>query len=256
MSEQQQRVSVHNCDGLDLMQTLPSGSVDLVLVDPPYGITNAKWDNAINFKNMWERIGACVKKNAAVCIFGSEPFSTFLRQSNIKAYKYDMYWVKNIGTGFLNAYKQPLRYVEQICVFYSAQPFYSWAQDPKNCEKNTQKKIKRNYSCSLYGKHDASYVSRKDDNQKCHKNVLYFDVPTHKTRVHNTQKPVDLLKKIIEMYTQEGETVLDFCMGSGSTGVACIETGRRFIGAEIDPYIYKIAQKRLDQSADKNRIDK
>ena len=231
-------------DCLERMKEIPTGSVDLVLTDPPYGTTACKWDSVIPFEPMWEQLKRVIKPNGAIVLFGSEPFSSMLRCSNLKMFKYDWVWVKNRATGVLNAKKQPLRTYENISVFYEKQPTYKpqglipYNKNSRNSKKDSE----------VYGKGQTNSYTQEWSNYP--KNILQFD-SVQRTQ-HPTQKPVALLEYLIKTYTNEGETVLDFTMGSGSTGVACANTNRNFIGIELDQGYFDIAKQRIE-SANENK---
>lgn len=221
--------------------------VDMILTDPPYGTTQCKWDTTIPFEPMWERIWKIVKPNGAVCLFGSEPFSSLLRSSDLNEFKYDWVWIKNKATGYLNAKKQPLRKNEIISVFYKNQPKYN-PQGLKS--KKTPTISKGNRGKKGAGSSGECYGYAGKDAVQYYENypstIIEFQVDM-KAQYHPTQKPVALLEYLIRTYTNEGETVLDFTMGSGSTGVACINTNRNFIGIELDQKYYNIAKSRLEE---------
>ncbi len=232
-------------DCLERMKEIPSGSVDMILADPPYGTTNCKWDTVIPFDALWEQLKRIVKSNGAILLFGDEPFSSALRMSNIKNFRYDWYWEKPKGTGFLNAKKMPLKHIEKIHVFYKMLPNY-FPQMSTN--HKPQRPSGKNYIASPIYRSDL----KKSDNSTAFsttrypRNILKFNnVNSQHGQLHQTQKPVDLLEYLIKTYTQEGETVLDFCMGSGSTGVACKSLNRKFIGIEKDAQYFEIAKQRL-----------
>ena len=235
---------LYNGDCLEVMDRLieEGVKVDMVLTDPPYGTTNCKWDSVIPFDKMWERVNKLIKPNGAVVLFGSEPFSSALRMSNIKNYKYDWVWNKGRGTDFLNAKRKPLSSCENIIVFYSKQPTYNpqfWFSTPYD------KGIVKQDGIECYGK-TSDVISRSEDGKRYPLNIININkLNGHKAKVHPTQKPVDLLEYLIKTYTNEGELVLDFTMGSGSTGVACLNTNREFIGIELDEKYFNIAIKRL-----------
>ena len=228
-------------DCLELMKDIHDGSVDLVLTDPPYGTTACKWDSVIPFEPMWEQLNRIIKPNGAICLFGSEPFSSALRMSNIKNFKYDWIWKKNQPSNFLNANKQPLREYEIISVFYCKQPTY------KNLNSIAYKwKRSKPQNNSVYGKVTKTEVMGTSN---CNRNILDFSVVQGSIKkVHSSQKPIALLEYLIRTYTNEGETVLDFTMGSGSTGVACVNTNRHFIGIELDDGYFNIAKKRIEEA--------
>ncbi len=233
-------VTLWQGDCLELMKNIPDESVDLVLTDPPYGTTACKWDSVIPFEPMWAQLNRIIKPNGAICLFGSEPFSSSLRMSNIKHFKYDWIWdKKQSGNPFL-AKKQPLKTFEIISVFSKKSHNYNpQMRDGKMRTKGGAKKsdlfnVNQNY---------------KVKNDKYYPIAILTDFSNAGSRgktVHPTQKPVPLLEYIIRTYTNEGETVSDFTMGSGSTGVACVNTGRNFIGIELDKGYFDIAQKRIE----------
>ena len=237
-------------DCLEVMDELikKGVKVDCILADPPYGTTNCKWDSIIPFDDMWERINKLIKSNGAICLFGSEPFASALRMSNAKKYKYDWYWIKEKGKGHLNAKKMPLKSVETISVFYNSPPTYN-PQFEKgspyqkiNCSKSKLNK-------GVYGKTKESYETI-NNGVRYPKTNLYFK--SVQRTVHPTQKPVELLEYLIKTYTNENEVVLDFVMGSGSTGVACINTNRNFIGIELDDKYFDIAKDRIEKACVKD----
>ena len=230
-------------DCLELMKNIPDGSVDLVLTDPPYGTTACKWDSVIPFEPMWEQLNRTIKPNGAICLFGSEPFSSALRMSNIKSFKYDWIWKKSYSTGFMNANKMPLKNTEAISVFYKMLPTYNPQGIIKINKKCNRKKDKETTIYSNMGLKNGEYIQRFTNYPT---NIISTD-KKEKTE-HPTQKPIALLEYLIRTYTNEGETVLDFTMGSGSTGVACVHTNRRFIGIELDDGYFNIAKKRIEEA--------
>jgi site-specific DNA-methyltransferase (adenine-specific) len=218
------------------MKNIPDGSVDLVLTDPPYGTTACKWDSVIPFEPMWEQLNRIIKPNGAICIFGSEPFSSALRMSNIKHYKYDWIWQKSNVMGFLNAKKRPLKETENISVFNS-KVYY-----PQGLEINEKGKNIRGKQTETLGKYE---LTNKSEYKNYPRTILQFK---SERGCHPTQKPIALLEYLIRTYTNEGETVLDFTMGSGSTGVACVNTNRNFIGIELDEGYFNIAKNRIEEA--------
>lgn len=212
--------------------------VDLILTDLPYGTTKCKWDTIIPFKKMWEGINGLSKERTPIVLFGSEPFSSHLRLSNIK-YKYDWIWEKPQGTNPLLSKKQPLNNIEYIHVFYRKQVLYN-----PQFEKGKPYVTVRDKQSRLCEINNHVFTETKTTNSgfRYPKRVLKFK---RETGFHPTQKPVELLAYLIKTYTNEGDTVLDFTMGSGSTGVACKKTGRSFIGIEKDPEYFKIAEERI-----------
>ena len=231
-------------DCLERMKEIPDGSVDFILTDPPYGITDCKWDSVIPFDLMWSELKRIIKPNGAVVLFGNEPFSSALRMSNIKQYKYDWVWEKSKATGFLNSKKQPLRSHEIISVFYDKQPNYSpqmQLSEPYN--KGVRKQQTED---DVYGSFNQVEV-KNDTGLRYPRSVQYFKTAEHEGGFHKSQKPVALLEYLIKTYTNENETVLDFTFGSCSTGVACLNTNRKFIGIELDDNYFTIGVKRMDE---------
>lgn len=226
-------------DCLELMKDIPDGSVDMVLCDLPYGRTRNQWDKPLPFEPLWEQYKRIIKKNGAIVLFGSEPFSTRLRMTNLKLYRYDWIWKKNKATQYLNARKMPLNNYELISVFYEKLPTYN-PQMGKG--KKYSNKHKPGDSGGCYG--NVSYSERKDITTRYPQRIIEFGVDM-KAEYHQTQKPVPLLEYLIKTYTNPGDVVLDNCMGSGSTGVACVNTGRSFIGMELEQSFFNIAVERI-----------
>ena len=237
-------------DCLEIMKEIPDGSIDMVLTDPPYGTTACKWDSVIPFDLMWEQLNRIIKPNGAIVLFGSEPFSSALRMSNIKNYKYDWMWEKPTATGYLNAKKQPMRAYENISVFYKTQPTYNPIKTQGHKRKVSSaisrgKSIERAIGKSkVYNNENSEKITDYNSTERYPRNVITFSTDKQKSKLHPTQKPVALMEYLIKTYTNEGETVLDFAMGSGTTGVACKNLNRKFIGIEISPEYCAIAQKR------------
>ena len=236
-------IELYQGDCLEVMKNIENGSVDLILTDPPYGTTACKWDSVIPFEPMWEQLNRIVKPNGAIVLFGSEPFSSALRMSNIKSYKYDWVWDKKKGGNPLLAKIQPIKIHENIIIFGEKKinyyPIMIDREKPKKRGKNSGKISETTNNC---------FSENKVYDKKYPKTLLEFSNANQKNRIHPTQKPVALLEYLIKTYTLEGETVLDFTMGSGSTGVACINTNRNFIGIELDPTYFQIAKDRIEQA--------
>ena len=237
-------------DCLELMKNIPDGSVDLVLTDPPYGTTACKWDSVIPFEPMWEQLNRIIKQNGAICLFGSEPFSSALRMSNIKKFKYDWIWKKDQAAGFVNANNSPLKVHEIVSVFSSGTIANRSARRmtyfPQGLiEINKKRKV---------DKKDGTFLGARPNQDgkpytQRYKNFPQTIISFARDRgFHPTQKPIALLEYLIKTYTNEGETVLDFTMGSGSTGVACVNTNRHFIGIELDEGYFEIAKKRIEEA--------
>ena len=229
-----------NGDCLEVMKDIPDGWVDMILTDPPYGTTACKWDSIIPLEPMWEQLKRIIKPNGAIVMTASQPFTTTLIASNMKMFKYCWVWDKGKGTGFLNAKKQPLRSHEDVIVFYSKQCTYNaqmrLGHKPYKCKQGKTKS-------ENYGKQTGAVT--KSNGERYPLNIVKFK--RDKDKLHSTQKPVALMEYLIKTYTNEGETVLDFTMGSGTTGVACKNLGRDFIGIELDTEYYDIAVNRINQ---------
>lgn len=243
-------VKLYNGDCLDIMKGLPSGSVDMVLCDLPYGTTQNKWDAVIPYDLLWEQYNRVAKETAAIVLFAQGLFYVDLVQSNRANFRYDIVWDKKLKSGFLNANVMPLRVHEQIAVFYRQKPVYNPQMEvglPLHSKGRGVKKMVNNN----YGDYKDNGDLRKGSTEKYPSSILNVQKPHPSVSVHPTQKPVDLLEYLIRTYTNEGETVLDNTMGSGSTGVACVNTNRNFIGIEKDEKYFDIAKKRINESSKK-----
>lgn len=229
-------------DCLEKMKDIPDKSIDMILCDLPYGTTACKWDTVIPFEPLWIQYKRIIKDRGAIVLFGSEPFSSYLRMSNIKQYKYDWVWDKKIGIGFQVAKYRPMQQHEIVSIFGNGSVNYY----PIMIERPQVRESK------LYGNSDVSPIAnvKHRDRKYTHwypKSIIIESGADHSNVLHPTQKPVALLEYLIKTYTLEGETVLDNCMGSGSTGVACINTDRNFIGIEKDDKYFEIAKKRIEE---------
>lgn len=230
-------------DCLELMKEIPDGSIDMILCDLPYGTTACKWDSVIPFEPLWEQYKRIIKDNGAIVLFGSEPFSSQLRMSNLKMYKYDWIWKKTKAQGFLNAKKMPMKDYENILVFYKSLPTYN-PQGVICGNFNNFRKSKIGKTEDVYGT-EKEFENSKIGNYP--KQIIEFSNASNKGHLHPTQKPVALLEYLIRTYTNEGEIVLDNCMGSGSTGVACVNAGRKFVGMELEEKYFNIAKDRINE---------
>jgi site-specific DNA-methyltransferase (adenine-specific) len=231
-----EKVCLVKGDCLEVMLNIEPKSIDLILCDLPYGVTKNKWDVIISFEKLWEQYNRIIKDNGAIVLFGSQPFTTMLISSNMKYFRYCLVWEKNKFSDFLNAKRKPMKTNEDICIFYKQQPTYNiqyWYSTPYK-RWNTQKAVDKQ---SNYGSHKENVA--KSDGKRLPTTVLKFN--RVERPAHPTQKPVDLLEWIIKSYTNEGETVLDNCMGVGSTGVASKKNNRNFIGIELDETYYNQA---------------
>lgn len=235
-------------DCLELLPTLAAGSVDLVLTDPPYGTTACQWDAVVPFAPMWGEVRRVAKAKAAVLFFAAQPFSAALVMSNVAEFKYEWVWRKSRATGHLNAKKMPMRQHESLLVFGRAALTYAPQMRVKAKPRAAQKSVRAK---GAYGELREGIFREVSDALGYPTTVLDFNDAYHdrEAGMHPTQKPVALMEYLIRTYTNEGETVLDFTMGSGTTGVACANTGRRFIGIERDPAYFAIAEKRIAEAS-------
>lgn len=245
--------SLHLGDCLDVMKDIPDDSIDFILCDLPYGTTACKWDVVIPFEPLWEQYNRVLKKESAAVLFGSEPFSTQLRVSNIEMYRYDWYWVKTKPSLYQHAKNRPMKSVETISVFskskwgHKSQLNDRMTYYPQGVVSSGKKIVNKNYNAgktvgtrpNQIGKEYESFTGFPND-------VLMYTNVKGKDCLHPTQKPVPLLEYLIKTYTLEGETVLDNTMGSGSTGVAALNLNRKFIGIEKDEHYFNIAKERIE----------
>lgn len=241
--------TIYNEDCLIGMQRIPDGMVDCIITDLPYGTTACAWDSVIPFEPMWKQFKRVTKPNAAIVLFGSEPFSSMLRMSNIGEFKYDWYWRKPKGTGHLNAAKQPMRDVEIISVFYRQQPIYNpqYTKGEPFGNKSGKAYFTSDAGETTYGKF-ASGPGTRNDNPgiRYPKQCIEFGVVERDT-LHPTQKPVNLLRYLILTYTNSGGVILDATIGSGTTAVAAIKENRHFIGFELNKEYFDKAQQRINK---------
>jgi len=229
---------IYNEDCLEGMKRIPDKSVDMILCDLPYGTTKNKWDSIIPLGKLWEQYERVIKGNGAIVLFGSQPFTTALNNSNTKLYRYEWIWIKNNSTGFQLANKRPMKKHEIISVFYNKQPTYNpQALQPYG------KVNKRGSMGDNWDEMSSNQYIQKYTNYPTQLLEYSYD----KEKLHPTQKPVALFEYLIKTYTNEGETVLDNCMGSGTTAIACLNTNRNFIGFEMDKEYFDIATKRIEE---------
>ncbi len=231
------KIKLLHGDCLELMKDIPDKSIDLILADLPYGTTKNRWDTIIPLNKLWKEYNRIIKPNGAIVLFGSQPFTTKLISSNLKNYKYQWYWKKNKPSNHFNAKRQPLRNIEDICVFYKRQPTYN----PQMVKRDVAVTGTDYGTSTTYRATKGGYT--KTYTHKYPVNLLEY---SRDAQLHPTQKPVALLEYLIKTYTNEGETVLDNVMGSGSTGVACLNTNRNFIGIELDDEYFEIAKERIE----------
>jgi len=237
-------MKLYKCDCLEVMKTIENNSIDAIITDPPYGTTACKWDSVINFDLMWEQLNRIIKPNGAIVLFGSEPFSSALRMSNIKNYKYDWVWNKRLAGNVFLAKSQPMKIHENIIVFNSTKDSFNPIKTDLDKVRNYKDKYGGGESFGKKGTGDEIHTTKG----KNPKSIIDISNANRKGNKHPTQKPVLLMEYLIKTYTNEGETVLDFTMGSGSTGVAAKNLNRNFIGIEMDSAYFEIAKNRINQT--------
>lgn len=235
-------IDLRNGDCLELLKDIPDGSVDMVMTDMPYGTTQCKWDTVVDLDALWIEIKRITKPNAAIVMTAAQPFTTTLISSNMSMFRYDLIWCKTQSTGFYNANRMPLRAHEDICVFYSKLPTYN----PQKTDGKPYRQKRGSASDVYHGKDLHETVS---DGKRYP--VSYQTIKGEKG-LHPTQKPVALMEYLIKTYTNEAETVIDMFMGSSSTGVACVNTNRKFIGIELDKDCFAIAEQRINDAIKTN----
>lgn len=252
-----------DCIGEKGMCLIPDKSIDMVLCDLPYGVTaRNKWDEVIPFDKLWEQYKRIIKDNGVIVLTGKEPFTSMLIMSNPKMFKYKMIWRKNLKTGNLNARRMPMGAYEDLVIFYKKQPVYHPLKIPRTFQVKSGNKY--NSKTTNYGKQKEEYIDRQDDwltiddvidyedevnfspDWQLENEMLYIEcVHNSSGKLHPTQKPVYLFEWLIKTYTNEGDVVLDNCLGSGTTAVACLNTHRKFIGFELDSHYCDIANQRI-----------
>lgn len=232
---------IYNEDCLIGMDRIPDKSIDMILCDLPYGTTQCSWDTIIPFDKLWLQYERVIKDNGAIVLTGAEPFSSLLRTSNLRLYKYDWIWDKVKGTGFLNAKLQPMRNHEVVSIFYKKQPIYN----PQMTSGHEKKKSFRakHHQTEVYGEMKNDYLYESTDRYP--RSIQVFSTDTQNSSIHPTQKPVALFEYLIKTYTNQGGVVLDNCIGSGTTAIACIITERNYIGFEKDEVHYNASIKRI-----------
>lgn len=244
-------VEIYNGDCIEIMKEIPDRSIDLILCDLPYGTTKCSWDIIISFDDLWKQYKRIIKDNGAIVLFGQEPFSSLLRTSNLDMYRYDIYWEKERLTNIMQVKKRVGKTIETISVFYKNQPTYN-PQMIKYDGKPRSNKVKNGKLGKLVDdNNDKSVREYVDTGYRFPTQVWKFKRDTLTSNLHPTQKPVALLEELIKTFSNEGDTVLDNCMGSGSTGVACINTNRNFIGIELNEKYFNIATERINSDIKK-----
>jgi len=230
-----------NVECLQVMATIQDKSVDMILCDLPYGTTQCLWDIIIPFEKLWNQYERIIKDNGAIILFGAEPFSSHLRMSNLKLFKYDIIWGKIKGTGFLNAKKQPMRVHEVISVFYKNQCIYN--PQKTTGHKNKKSSRSKELQTEVYGQMNEDYTY--ESTERYPRSIQQFSTDTQNSSIHPTQKPVDLFRYLIKTYSNEGETILDNCSGSGTTAIACLMENRNYICIEQSKDYFDKAMQRI-----------
>lgn len=236
------KIKLINGDCLVEMQNIQDKSIDAIICDLPYGTTQNKWDIVISFDLLWKQYERIIKDNGAIILTAQQPFTSALIMSNPKIYKYNWVYQKNKSTGFLNAKKQPLNDYEDICVFYKTQCTYN----PQMivAEKTYRRGIVKRKKSDCYG--EEKDFEQIETGLRYPKRIQYFNNNKTQEQKHSTQKPLDLIEYLVKTYTNEGDIILDNCMGSGTTGVACKNLNRNFIGMELDEKYFNIAKERIE----------
>ena len=234
--------TLYHGDCLDVMRDLPNGSIDMILCDLPYGTTKCKWDSVISCEPLWEHYKRITKENAAIVLTAAQPFTSALIMSNVKMFKYDWVWIKEKGTGHLNAKKMPMRDKEDVVIFYKKQPVYN-PQLVKSEPYDSYKRAGKKQQADVYNKYEP--VRENNSGFRYPKQSLRFN-SAGRGGLHPTQKPIALFEYFIKTYTNETDTVLDNCIGSGTTAVACENLNRRWIGIEQEEKYCQVVVDRLD----------
>jgi site-specific DNA-methyltransferase (adenine-specific) len=227
-------------DCLEIMQGLEAGSVGMVLADPPYGTTACKWDAVIPFEPLWKQLKCVRKLNAAIVLTATQPFTSLLVASNLREFRYCWVWDKQVGRGHLVAKKRPMARHEDVCVFYGKPPTYF----PQMIKREKPVRGKEGKRTLIMGGESSGYEAVYE--YKYPQTIISVPSESNASKLHPTQKPIALMEYLIKTYTREGDIVLDFAMGSGTTGVACKRLGRRFIGIELDADYFHIAKERIE----------
>lgn len=241
-------INLMHGDCLDVMKEIPDGSVDMILCDLPYGTTQNKWDSVIPFEPLWEQYWRVLKRNGAVVLTAAQPFTSALVMSEPRNFKYEWVWQKSHATGHLNANRAPMREHESILIFASGSARYFPQKELKAPHMVRPEKKGNQTSTSSYGTNDPNAPRTEPANVGFPKSIIKFKNAKSEgcSGLHPTQKPVALMEYLIKTYTNPGETVLDNCMGSGTTGVACKNLNRKFIGIEKDDKYFELAKERIE----------
>lgn len=258
-----ENITLLNGDCLKMMKEIPDNSIDMVLCDLPYGTSASSWDKKLPMNDLWNEYKRIIKHNRAIVLFSQQPFTSLLITSNIEMWKYNWIWEKDNGTNFMNSHFCPLKITEDICVFGNGAT--SFVKNGENLIYNPQFSEGKPYSIisgnqksnsavvrgGKGGRDDVGGYKTESDGKRYPKNLIKFN--RDKDKLHPTQKPVSLCEYLIQTYTNEGDVVLDNCMGSGTTGIACLNTNRKFIGVELDDTYFEIAKKRIEEADIKSK---
>ena len=261
-----ENITLLNGDCLKMMKEIPDNSIDMVLCDLPYGTSASSWDKKLPMNDLWSEYKRIIKHNRAIVLFSQQPFTSLLITSNIEMWKYNWIWEKDNGTNFMNSHFCPLKITEDICVFGNGAT--SFVKNGENLIYNPQFSEGKPYSIisgnqksnsavvrgGKGGRDDVGGYKTESDGKRYPKNLIKFN--RDKDKLHPTQKPVSLCEYLIQTYTNEGDVVLDNCMGSGTTGIACLNTNRKFIGMELDDTYFEIAKKRIEEVSIKSKMHK
>ena len=258
-----ENITLLNGDCLKMMKEIPDNSIDMVLCDLPYGTSVSSWDKKLPMNDLWNEYKRIIKHNRAIVLFSQQPFTSLLITSNIEMWKYNWIWEKDNGTNFMNSHFCPLKITEDICVFGNGAT--SFVKNGENLIYNPQFSEGKPYSIisgnqksnsavvrgGKGGRDDVGGYKTESDGKRYPKNLIKFN--RDKDKLHPTQKPVSLCEYLIQTYTNEGDVVLDNCMGSGTTGIACLNTNRKFIGMDLDDTYFEIAKKRIEEADIKSK---
>ena len=242
------RNKIFNGDCMEIMKEIPDNSVDMILCDLPYGTTQCKWDTVLPLEDLWKEYHRVCKLNAAIVLTAAQPFTSALIMSNPKYFKYNWVWEKSKATGYLNAKKMPLRAHEDVCIFYKKPPVYN----PQMVQGTPYNKGTAHRPTDVYGSQRETLV-KNDSGLRYPRTVQYFKTAESEGKVlHPTQKPLALFEYLIRTYSNEGDLILDNCIGCGTTAVACINTNRDYIGIELEEKYYNITLERIQKTLDKH----
>ena len=258
MADREEKINLFHGDCLRIMESIPDGTVDMILCDLPFGTTKCKWDVVIPFGPLWTEYKRVCKENAAIVLFAVEPFTSRLILSNVSEFRQKLTWLKTRPTNVFNAKKQFMNWTEDIVVFYKRSPVFNpiMREDGAFTGRKVQRmNTNRENGVLIKTGEKPGYVHEGNGGKFFPKTVLQFSNVNNHKNLHPTQKPVPLLEYLIKTYTNPGDTVMDNCMGSGSTGVACINTGRDFIGIELDDKYFSMAKKRIEKSEEQIKLE-